>query len=84
MSSSGLYVCREFVEDVTDYLEGVLPDDVVARLEAHLANCPHCREYLHEMRRTIATTGALGADDVDAMPADLRERLLDAFREEDV
>jgi anti-sigma factor RsiW len=84
MRSSSVYVCRQFVEDVTDYLEGVLADDVVARLEAHLADCPHCREYLQEMRRTIATTGALGADDVDAMPADLRERLLDAFRDEEV
>ena len=84
MRSPGLYVCRQFVEDVTDYLEGALADDVVARLEAHLVDCPHCREYLQEMRRTIATTGALGAADVDAMPDDLRQRLLDAFRDEGV
>jgi anti-sigma factor RsiW len=77
------YVCRQFVEDVTAYLEGTLPDEIVARVDAHLADCPHCREYLAEMRRTIADAGAIGLHDVDAMPADLRTRLLDAFGEQD-
>jgi anti-sigma factor RsiW len=82
---SGLtYVCKQFVEDVTDYLEGTLPEDVVARIDEHLADCPHCREYLREMRRTIADAGELSERDVDAMPADLRNRLLDAFLERDV
>jgi anti-sigma factor RsiW len=76
------YVCKQFVEDVTAYLEGTLPSDLVARIEAHLADCPHCTEYLREMRRTIKTVGALDDGDIDAMPADLRNRLLDAFRDE--
>ncbi len=78
------YVCRQFVEDVTGYLEGTLPAEVVDRIDAHLADCPHCREYLRQMRRTIADAGALSEDDVDAMPTDLRSRLLDAFLEPDV
>ncbi len=78
------YVCKQFVEDVTGYLEGTLPAEVVARIDAHLADCPHCREYLSEMRRTIANAGVLSEQDVDAMPADLRNRLLDAFLERDV
>lgn len=78
------YVCKQFVEDVTGYLEGTLPADVVSLIEEHLADCPHCREYLKEMRRTIANAGALSEEDVDAMPADLRNRLLDAFREREV
>ncbi len=78
------YVCKQFVEDVTGYLEGTLPAEVVARIDAHLADCPHCREYLSEMRRTIANAGVLSEKDVDAMPADLRNRLLDAFLERDV
>jgi anti-sigma factor RsiW len=73
----------QFVEDVTAYLEGTLSDDVVARVDDHLADCPHCREYLAEMRRTIADAGEIGLHDVDAMPADLRNRLLDAFGEQD-
>jgi anti-sigma factor RsiW len=81
MSAAASYVCRQFVEDVTAYLEGALPDDVVVMVELHLADCPHCREYLHQMRRTIELTHALDDADVDTMPADLRDRLLQAFRD---
>jgi len=78
---STAYVCRRFVEDVTAYLEGTLPDEVAVLVEAHLADCPHCREYLHQMRQTIAMERQLGEEDVDAMPADLRDRLMQAFRD---
>jgi predicted anti-sigma-YlaC factor YlaD len=78
------YVCKQFVEDVTGYLEGSLPPEVVALIDEHLADCPHCREYLREMRRTISDASALTERDVDAMPADLRNRLMDAFLERDV
>ena len=54
------YVCRRLVEDVTAYLEGSLSAETVALVEAHLADCPHCTEYLAQMRRTIAMSGALG------------------------
>jgi len=73
------YVCRDFVEDVTAYLEGSLPSEHIALIDAHLEDCPHCREYLREMRLTIATTGSLAATDVDRLPDDVRTRLLDAF-----
>jgi predicted anti-sigma-YlaC factor YlaD len=78
--SAPAYVCRQFVEDVTDYLEGTLPDEQMVLVEAHLADCPHCREYLRQMRRTIEATGALATSDVTAMPDELRDRLLQAFR----
>ena len=50
-------MCRQAVELVTDYLEGALTPDERARFEAHLAGCPHCTEYLREMRLTIAAMG---------------------------
>lgn len=50
-------VCREAVELVTDYLEGTLSRRDHDRLEAHLAECPHCTEYLAQMRTTIAAVG---------------------------
>ena len=50
-------VCRKAVELVTDYLENALSNRDRARLEAHLAACPHCSEYLAQMRVTIAVLG---------------------------
>jgi predicted anti-sigma-YlaC factor YlaD len=78
--SATTYVCRQFVEDVTAYLEGVLPPETVVLVELHLADCPHCREYLTQMRRTIEIAGSLTERDVDTMPDDVRQRLLRAFR----
>jgi len=83
MNAAAPYVCRQFVEDVTAYLDGALPDDVTALVEQHLADCPHCREYLNQMRKTITMTQALTDDDVATMPSDVRERLMQAFRQRD-
>jgi len=79
MSAAATYVCRQFVEDVTAYLDGALPNEIVILVEQHLADCPHCREYLRQMRNTIMLTRALTEADVDAMPTDVRARLMQAF-----
>ena len=70
--------CREFVEVVTAYLEGTLPEPDQARFEAHLAVCPHCTAYLDQMRTTLHLTGRLTEEDI---PDDTREDLLRVFRE---
>jgi anti-sigma factor RsiW len=71
-------VCREFVEVVTDYLEGALSRREAGRLEAHLRQCGVCTEYLAQMRRTALLAGRLTVEDV---PAEGRERLLRVFRQ---
>jgi anti-sigma factor RsiW len=70
-------VCREAVALVTDYLEGRLSARDAARLEAHLAGCPHCSEYLAQMRVTI---DALGRVEVDALPEEAIDDLVDLYR----
>jgi anti-sigma factor RsiW len=71
-------VCREFVELVTDYLEGTLPDHERARFEAHLAECDGCSGYLEDMRRLIGSLHDLPEPPPDAAT---REALLRAFRD---
>jgi anti-sigma factor RsiW len=69
--------CRELVQVVTDYLEGALPDADRLRLEAHLALCPYCDEYIAQMRQTIEALGELPSE---ALDASRQEELLRAFR----
>jgi anti-sigma factor RsiW len=57
-------VCQQAVELVTNYLEGSLSRAERRQFEAHLAGCPHCTEYLAQMRATIALTGTITADDL--------------------
>ena len=64
-------VCRQAVALMTDYLEGALSDRDRARLEAHLAACPHCGEYLAQIRAVIDVAGQVEPDDLD--PAALDE-----------
>ncbi len=64
--------CNEFVERVTDYLEGALSADDTARLEAHLGPCAHCAHYLAQLQITLDLAGKLSEDDVTpAMRGDL-------------
>jgi anti-sigma factor RsiW len=69
--------CQEVVEVITDYLEGKLPPEDVAVLEAHLVLCDGCQWYLDQMRITIATVGRIEDEEV---PAELRDTVLAAFR----
>jgi hypothetical protein len=69
--------CIEFVELVTDYFEGVLPALERQAFEHHLSLCDGCVFYLEQMRETRRLTGMLDVDDV---PVEGAERLLDVFR----
>jgi anti-sigma factor RsiW len=48
--------CRELVELVTDYLEGVLPDAERVRFETHMVDCEGCDRYVEQIRTTVALT----------------------------
>jgi anti-sigma factor RsiW len=71
-------VCQQWVELVTDYLEGALPPRLHEAAERHLASCVHCTEYLEQMRRTIELAGHLREEDV---PDDVVDALARAFAE---
>ena len=71
-------VCQEWVEVVTDYLEGALPPRLQKAVAEHLGACPHCREYLEQMRKTVAMSRELQANDV---PSDVVDALARAFAE---
>jgi MFS family permease len=45
--------CRQLVELVADYLDGQLPEDVMADVEEHLASCDGCTVYLSQIRQTM-------------------------------
>ena len=69
--------CRELVEHVTDYLDGVISTELRTRIDHHLADCDGCTEFLHQMRQTAYA--ARGAETRSLDPA-VRITLLQAFR----
>jgi anti-sigma factor RsiW len=63
-------VCRQAVALMADYLDGTLHGQDRQRLETHLRGCPHCSEYLAQLRATIVALG-------HAEPATLSDEALD-------
>jgi len=76
MKSERELTCQQVVELVTAYLDDGLSPEDRERFEQHLASCSGCRNYLEQMRRTIEPTGRVQL----ALPAELEEKLLEAFR----
>lgn len=77
MSESDELNCQEFVELVTEYLEGTLSPQDHERFDAHLAYCDPCVDYIEQMRYTIRSLGRLREEHITP---DAREHLLAAFR----
>ena len=77
MSSTRSITCKELTEVLTDYLEGTMPSEDRAVLEAHLVLCEGCATYVEQMRQVIRTVHALQVDEVEATAPD---SLLAAFR----
>jgi predicted metal-dependent peptidase len=48
------------------------------RLEGHLAACPHCSEYLAQLRVVIDVSGDVTPDDLDA---EMLDELVDLYRQ---
>ena len=75
-------VCREAVRLMADYLEGALAAGDAARLESHLAGCPHCSEYLAQLRVTIDALGRVEPDDLSPEALDELVGLYRRWRDE--
>jgi anti-sigma factor RsiW len=70
--------CQEFVELVTEYLEGTLDPSDSARFAAHIEQCDGCSEYLVQFRETIAAVGHLPPESIDPAAA---AKFQDVFRD---
>ena len=73
-----MLTCQQLTELVTNYLERRLPFSQRVAFQMHLGMCRHCRAYLQQMKQTIRTLGKLPSEPI---PPDVREMLLERFRQ---
>jgi anti-sigma factor RsiW len=71
-------VCRQAVSLMGDYLDGRLSTRDHARLEEHLSACPHCSEYLAQLRVTV---DALGRVQPQALSDEALDELVSVYRQ---
>jgi anti-sigma factor RsiW len=70
-------VCRDAVALMAAYLDDELAPPDRTRLEGHLADCPHCSEYLAQLRIVIEVSGEVTPDALDDEALD---ELVDLYR----
>jgi anti-sigma factor RsiW len=71
-------VCASGVPLLMEYLDGVLPADVAAALEAHVADCPRCTAFFASY---VATPRILREATAIDLPPALRQSLRTKLRE---
>jgi anti-sigma factor RsiW len=71
-----LLTCKDFLRELSDYLDESLDAQVRARLEEHIAACPNCWVITDTTRRTIQIYKGM---DPWPVPPDVQERLMAAI-----
>lgn len=76
------YDCQEIFAALSQYLDAELPAADCEAIQAHIAACPPCVEFVNSLKKTIA----LCRQPMDppgpppSVPDGVREKLLAAFR----
>jgi anti-sigma factor RsiW len=67
--------CSDAVELVTDYLDGALSRDDLARFESHLATCEGCTLFVDQVKMTIKLSSAVSKQELELLPGNFEELL---------
>ncbi len=73
----GNFTCKEVAQLITEYLEGSFSLSQRLRFQMHIGLCMACRNYLRQMKYTVATLRQLPAEPV---PPEIKEALMNRFQ----
>jgi len=71
-----LLTCKDFLRELSDYLDESIDAQVRAKLEEHITGCPNCWVIADTTRRTIKIYKGMEPYPV---PPDVQERLMAAL-----
>jgi anti-sigma factor RsiW len=71
-----LLTCKDFLKELSDYLDECLDAATRARLEEHITECPNCWVIADTTRKTIQIYKGM---DPYPIPSDVEARLMAAF-----
>jgi hypothetical protein len=71
-----LLTCKEFLQEVSDYLDESIDAELRQKLEAHINECPNCWVIADTTRRTVHIYKGM---DPYPVPADVQARLMAAL-----
>jgi len=71
-----LLTCKDFLSELSDYLDETVYKEVLAKLEHHITECPNCWVIADTTRKTIQVYKGM---DPHPLPSDVESRLLRAL-----
>lgn len=71
-----MLTCKEFLAELSDFLDENVDPEVRARLEAHMMECPNCWVISDTTRKTIRIYRGM---EPHSIPADVEARLMAAL-----
>lgn len=45
--------CRDYIQDLNDYLDGELDENLCEEIEKHIGECDNCRIMVDSLRQTV-------------------------------
>ena len=74
--------CGAFLEELSDYVDGVLGEALCAEIERHIAECDDCRVVVDTLKKTIYLYHETSSVRTE-IPVDVRKRLFHHLNLED-
>ncbi|HEY2016205.1 MAG TPA: zf-HC2 domain-containing protein [Bryobacteraceae bacterium] len=71
-----MLTCKDFLKELSDYLDESLDAELRAKLERHITECPNCWVIADTTRKTIQIYRGM---DAVPIPADVETRLMKAL-----
>jgi len=72
-----LLTCKEFLAELSEYLDDAVGTEVRQKLELHVSACPNCWVLVNTTQKTLKVYKGCEPQDV---PADVRDRLMEALQ----
>lgn len=71
-----MLTCKEFLNELSDYLDQSLDAEIRAKLEKHITECPNCWVIADTTRKTIQIYKGM---EPYPIPEEVRDRLMKAL-----
>jgi anti-sigma factor (TIGR02949 family) len=72
---TSLLTCKEFLQELTDYLDSTVDAELRHKLEAHINECPNCFVILDTTQKTIKVYKGMQPQEI---PNEVHVRLMKA------
>ena len=71
-----MLTCKDFLRELSDYLDEALDKEIRAKLEQHITECPNCWVIADTTKKTIQIYKGM---DPQPVPEDVEQRLMAAL-----